>query len=102
MTTFALLGQAVKPRTFGGLFGAAPSVAIASIAVTFAQHGTAYVRDETRTMIVGSLAFAAYSLACVWVLKRNGRSAAVSTLAVWTVWLAAAGVGFFLLRATLS
>lgn len=100
VASFALLGQAFRPRTFGGLFGAAPSVAIASLAATFGEHGSAYVRDEARTMILGAIAFAAYSAACVALLKKKGRAASLSALAAWSVWLAVACAGFLLLRAT--
>jgi hypothetical protein len=33
VSTFALLGDVLKPRSFAGLFGAAPSVALATLAV---------------------------------------------------------------------
>lgn len=39
VSAFAVLGDMLKPKSFAGLFGAAPSVALASIALAAAQHG---------------------------------------------------------------
>jgi hypothetical protein len=32
---FAVLGDVFRPKSFGGLFGAAPSVALATLTLTF-------------------------------------------------------------------
>ena len=39
VSIFALLGDVLRPKSFAGLFGAAPSVALATLALAFAQHG---------------------------------------------------------------
>jgi hypothetical protein len=39
---FALIGDLFKPKSFGGLFGAAPSVAIATLALAVHKDGSSY------------------------------------------------------------
>jgi Protein of unknown function (DUF3147) len=63
VSAFALVGDVLQPKSFAGLFGAAPSVAIASLALTFHSRGTQYAATEAQWMIAGAVAFAAY--ACV-------------------------------------
>ena len=43
VSAFAAIGSSFKPRSFAGLFGSAPSIALVSLAVAFAQHGSAHV-----------------------------------------------------------
>jgi len=57
VSAFALLGSCLKPRSFAGLFGAAPSVALATIGLTVTTQGKAYAATEARSMIVGAVAF---------------------------------------------
>ena len=45
---FSIAGNAFEPRTFSGIFGAAPSVALATLALTHAKHGPAYVATMRR------------------------------------------------------
>jgi hypothetical protein len=42
---FAILGDALKPKSFAGLMSAAPSVALATIGLTVLQQGKSYVYD---------------------------------------------------------
>src|SRR5690348_12334194 len=42
VSLFAMFGDALKPKSFAGLFGAAPSVALATLAITVASDGKAY------------------------------------------------------------
>jgi Protein of unknown function (DUF3147) len=83
---FAVLGDLVHPKSFAGIFGAAPSVALATIALTVFKEGHAYVSVEARSMILGAIAFLIY--ACVVMrLLRTGRWAALpvagSALLLW-------------------
>ena len=39
VTAFALLGDSFKPKSFGGLFGAAPSVALATLGLATYMEG---------------------------------------------------------------
>ncbi|HUK34443.1 MAG TPA: DUF3147 family protein [Vicinamibacterales bacterium] len=78
VSAFALLGDVLQPKSFAGLFGAAPSVALASLAITFRTHDAGYVANETAWMCAGAIAFAVYSWLVCRALK-TGRHAVVST-----------------------
>jgi hypothetical protein len=39
---FSLLGDLLRPKSFAGLFSAAPSVALATLGLTIAAKGNAY------------------------------------------------------------
>ncbi|MGB8771445.1 MAG: hypothetical protein WCC92_17645 [Candidatus Korobacteraceae bacterium] len=72
VSAFALFGGALKPGSFAGLFGAAPSVALATLGLPIAQHGRGYASEEARSMILGALAFAIYaSLVCRLLLHHK-------------------------------
>lgn len=58
---FALIGDLFKPKSFGGLFGAAPSVAIATLALTVHKDGSSYAALEARSMMAGAAALFVYS-----------------------------------------
>jgi hypothetical protein len=90
VSAFALVGDVLKPKTFAGLFGAAPSVALASLALTFRSRGSAYAGVEGEWMIGGAAALAAYAWVACRVLRRGHHSTTrVSTIAL-IVWFAVA------------
>ena len=59
VSAFALLGDILRPKSFAGLFGAAPSVALATLSLTLFKEGGQYAAMEGRSMIIGSVALAA-------------------------------------------
>jgi hypothetical protein len=61
VSVFAILGDVLRPKSFAGLFGAAPSVALATLTLAFLKQGDAYVAHESRSMILGALAMILYS-----------------------------------------
>ena len=61
VSAFAVLGEVLKPKSFAGILGAAPSVAVVVLGLAVAQHGPAYGVSEARSMAVGSAALAVYS-----------------------------------------
>jgi Protein of unknown function (DUF3147) len=69
---FAAIGDALKPKIFAGLFGAAPSVALATLGLTMSREGARYAALESRSMIIGAFGFFAYSL-CVSYLMSHYR-----------------------------
>jgi hypothetical protein len=95
VSIFALLSDMLKPKNFAGLFGAAPSVALATISLTVIKDGRSYAATETRSMMIGALAFpgvcmfceprhAAGSLWADWIASPMGRAAPLFTRAlVW-------------------
>lgn len=62
---FALVSEAVEPKAFAGLFAAAPSVAIASLAITVASDGPSKARQSSMGMVVGGVGMAACCLIAV-------------------------------------
>jgi hypothetical protein len=85
---FAVLGEIFRPKSFAGLFGAAPSIALATIGITISAHGKAYAAIEARSMIFGAIAFLCYAIAVNWILMRYKAPALATTVALMPVWFA--------------
>jgi hypothetical protein len=86
VSAFAMLGDLAKPKSFAGLFGAAPSVALATLALTVVKDGKAYAATEAHSMITGAVAFFAYAELVSWLLMRRRLSALKSTLVALPMW----------------
>src|SRR5882724_7146836 len=90
VSAFAVLGDVLRPKRFAGLFGAAPSVALATLALALWKEGGNYVALEARSMALGALALALYSCAVCQLLVRARWSALAASTAAVFVWLVAA------------
>ena len=55
VSAFAIIGDILKPKSFAGLFGAAPSVALATLAMTAVSDGPFYAAIEGRSMMAGAV-----------------------------------------------
>src|SRR5580698_6778744 len=88
VSAFAVIGDILKPKSFAGLFGAAPSVALATLALTIVTNGKAYAVLEARSMIVGACAFFIYASFCMRVMAKLAIRATSVTIAGLAVWLA--------------
>ena len=86
---FAALGDTFKPKSFAGLFGAAPSVALATLALTAARHGRVYAAMEARSMIAGAIAFFIYASWVSWSSMRYRVKALPLASASIVIWAAA-------------
>jgi hypothetical protein len=86
VSAFALSGDILRPKGFAGLFSAAPSVALATLALAAIQQGTSYASLEARSMILGGLALVSYTSGCVYLLAKRHAKASVATMAMLTVW----------------
>jgi hypothetical protein len=53
VSAFAALGDSLRPKSFAGLFGAAPSIALATLLITLSHKGAPFAAMEGRSMIVG-------------------------------------------------
>jgi Protein of unknown function (DUF3147) len=84
---FAILGDVLRPKSFAGLFGAAPSLALATLGLSIYQHGKGYTAHEARSMMLGATAFLVYAALTSWILRRYRRGALATTLALMPVWL---------------
>jgi hypothetical protein len=84
VSVFALLGELLKPKSFAGLFGAAPSVSLATLALTAAKEGKVYASLEARSMLLGSVAFIIYAA----IVSRGVMHRRIQVLAATTLGLA--------------
>jgi hypothetical protein len=87
---FALLGDMLEPKRFAGLFGAAPSVALATLALAAGTRGHLYAAVEARSMVAGAIAFLIYSYCVFRLMLKSKLSARTSTLLLIPVWIASA------------
>lgn len=94
VTLFAVVGHVLRPKWFAGLFGAAPSVAIASLAVTVVDKGKHDASLAGYGMLFGAAGFVAYSASVRPLLERFHAIAA--TAAGTLLWVVVA-VGSYLL-----
>jgi hypothetical protein len=101
VSAFATLGDVFKPKSFAGLFGAAPSVAIATLALAVTTNGAAYAAAEGTSMAAGAFAFLIYACLVASITRRFRFSVLavavlllpiwfMSALGSWVVWLKAA------------
>jgi hypothetical protein len=90
VSVFAVLGDVLRPKSFAGLFGAAPSVALATLSLTIVKEGSAYVGIEGRSMALGAVALALYSATVCQLLMRLRWSALAATSFSLILWLAIA------------
>ncbi len=90
VSLFAIIGDVVRPKSFAGLFGAAPSVALATLGISWFQHGGAYAGIQASAMMFGGVALACYSVIVCQMLMRCQTGALTATLVALPVWLAVA------------
>ena len=90
VSLFACLGDVLKPKSFAGLFGAAPSVALATLGLTVLADGKVYAALEARSMVVGAACFFVYSALCTWLMLRKKVDAAPATIGSLIMWLGVA------------
>jgi hypothetical protein len=90
VAAFAAFGDMLRPKSFAGLFGAAPSIAIATLVITVSQKGLPFAALEGRSMIVGAFALAAYSWTVCLLLKKFKLRSWMATVAACAVWFALA------------
>ena len=90
VSAFALLGDLLKPKSFAGLFGAAPSVALATLVLTVSKQGKEYASLEARSMLIGAIAFSFYALVVSRLLIRRKLPVLPVTGFSMAVWFACA------------
>lgn len=85
---FAVIGDIVQPKSFAGIFGAAPSVALATLSLTFDKQSGAYVAVAGRSMCLGAIALGFYCILVSWLLKHykwNALKAGSISCLLWLV-----------------
>lgn len=99
VSLFAVIGDVLKPKSFAGLFGAAPSVALATLGLTIFANGKAYAALEERPIIAGARVFCIYAHCCMRVMTKHTVRATPATIGGLAVWLGCApGAWFVFLR----
>jgi hypothetical protein len=94
VSLFSLLGDMFSPKSFAGLFAGAPSVALATMALTLHQKGSGYVAIEARSMVAGAVAFVVYAACLSAFLHRRPARPARAAVAWLPLWFALAAGGF--------
>ncbi len=87
VSAFAVLGDILRPKIFAGLFGAAPSVALATLGIAIYRHGPGYASQQGWAMAAGAIALAFYGIVVCQLLIRARMRAAPATLLSLVVWL---------------
>ena len=99
VSAFATIGGLFKPTSFAGLFGAAPSVALATLALVISKSGRAYAGTECRSMMAGAAGLCLYSILVSQLLARFRLLALTAALFAIPLWfLIAFGLWRLLVR----
>ena len=99
VSLFAAFGDAVKPKSFAGLFAAAPSVAMATLGLTIMKEGKLFVATESRSMIFGAIALFLYATAAIRLMMKHKVDSARAAILALTAWMICAiGSWYVLLR----
>jgi hypothetical protein len=99
VSVFALVGDLFKPKRFAGLFGAAPSVALATLSLTLHKDGREYAALEARSMLLGAAALFLYCCVVTFLLKNDRLRAFAATTSAAFVWfITAFGLWYLFVR----
>jgi uncharacterized protein DUF3147 len=97
VVAFAMLSDMLKPKMFAGLFGAAPSVASASLLVSGLAMGPSKDEKYAMGMLAGAAGLVCYSAAAALAVKHLGPVA--GSIIAWVAWIIPAGALYwFFLR----
>jgi uncharacterized membrane protein (GlpM family) len=89
VVAFAMVAEMAKPKTFSGLFSAAPSIALASLLIVSLAKGPATASLQATGMLLGSAGMALYCLVGIFTVGRM--HALAGSLAAFLAWFAVAG-----------
>ena len=92
---FALISDTIQPKTFAGLFSAAPSIAMAGLVISALASGHAQAAASANGMIAGAIGMVGYCIAASFLVERFG--ARLGSAVSWLVWLACAAAAYWLL-----
>ena len=95
VSAFAAIAELFEPKSFSGLFGAAPSVAITTLTLTYLSDGAEATATAARWMLVATPAMLAYGACCIAACRHERVPVWLAALAAWAVWLAVA-LGLYL------
>jgi len=87
VAAFAVLIESLRPKSFAGPFGSAPSVALATLLFTIHSQGVVFAASEARSMVFGAAVFFVYGCAVWYVIARWKGPASIVSSAIIVVWL---------------
>jgi hypothetical protein len=87
VSSFAVIGDVLSPKSFAGLFSAAPSIALATVGIAVAKHGVQYATVEAHSMVFSAAAFFVYAICVSRVLAQHKTAAVPTTMLLMPVWL---------------
>ena len=90
VSSFSLISDLLKPKTFAGLFGAAPSVALASLTLVVLTESNARAAIEARSMILGAVALLCYAAVVSYGLLRSKIGVIKLAFSALLLWLGVA------------
>ena len=90
VSAFSALADVLRPKSFAGLFGAAPSIALATLLITLSTKGAPFAAAEGQSMIAGAIALAAYTWTVCLLLKKLLLTSWIATIVALAVWFAVA------------
>jgi uncharacterized membrane protein (GlpM family) len=83
---FAAVSQPLKPKSFAGLFAAAPSIALGALVVTGITKGAHADHEQSFAMIFGAAAMICYCMTAVVSVDRLGAlRGSIVAFAAWAV-----------------
>jgi uncharacterized membrane protein (GlpM family) len=86
VVAFALLSESLGPKRFAGLFGAAPAVALAGLAIVIIDKGAHEAHQQAVGMLAGCAGMIVYAACTVPLLRRMRASRAAGlALVAWVV-----------------
>jgi hypothetical protein len=100
VSLFAIIGDVLRPKSFAGLFGAAPSIALATLGLTTARNGSQYAATESRSMILGAVAFFLYTVCVSLILVRYKPSTIATAVGLMPVWFGTSFLLYWLTRSS--
>lgn len=92
VVVFALVGEVLSPKAFAGLFSSAPSVAIASLAITAGFESVDKARQSSVGMVPGAIGMAACCVVAVVAIPRL--RALWGSAVAWLAW-GVVGLGIY-------
>lgn len=94
---FSIAGDITRPKSFAGIFGAAPSIALAALLLAVHYHGVSYAATQARSMLIGAAALAVYAESLGLALWWRREPAAHIQLAGLSLWMTLALTGWAVL-----
>lgn len=95
VSVFSVISDMLRPRTFSGLFGAAPTIALATLSIVYFTKSASKVATEGRSMLAGAVGLLVYALITRFLIKNQRLKALPAAIVAYLGWFAAAGLLWF-------